>query len=155
MNPAQFRAWLTRHDACQPALDWLGDRDAATAWAECPRYDWLLWWAGEAGVVVPCALFTDAAWSASVAAWDGSDAANAALANLVRRHVPMPSMVTLPCGPDAGLAILHLEGQIVAETRKSIRKQLRRVLATNGGNPFHPFLLGGPTSDAPGEAGGA
>src|SRR5574343_514950 len=59
MNSAQFRAWLERHDACDPAMDWLGDRDAATAWTECQRADWLLWWAGAAGVTVPRALLAD------------------------------------------------------------------------------------------------
>lgn len=135
MNNAQFRAWLESHDACQPALDWLGDRDAATAWAECPRADWLLWWAMEAGVVVPRARLaemvqsaldyarpvwsksvwkrakaaalevaaalegggnlsaaSDEAWAASADIAAAIAAAGVAVADLVRRHVPMPSM---------------------------------------------------------------
>ena len=59
MTNTHFRAGLECHDACQPALDWLGDRDAATAWAECPRADWLLWWTAEAGMAVPRALLAD------------------------------------------------------------------------------------------------
>jgi hypothetical protein len=35
---------------CHDAVAWLGDRDPATAWAECRRGDWLLWLAARAGV---------------------------------------------------------------------------------------------------------
>ena len=42
-----FQIWLKRHDACQPALNWLGDRAPETAWRECPRADWMLWAAGK------------------------------------------------------------------------------------------------------------
>ena len=59
LNSTQFRAWLVEHVACQGALDWLGDRDAATAWAECPRGDWLLWWAGKAGAPIPRELLAE------------------------------------------------------------------------------------------------
>ena len=45
MNPEDFRTWLKRRHACEKALEWLQERDAATAWSECPRGDWLLWWA--------------------------------------------------------------------------------------------------------------
>jgi hypothetical protein len=40
-----FREWLClpKIDACKPALAWLGDRDAKTAWAECPDARWMLW----------------------------------------------------------------------------------------------------------------
>lgn len=41
---------LERLGACEKAVMWVGDRDAATAWAECPRGDWMLWAAARAGV---------------------------------------------------------------------------------------------------------
>jgi hypothetical protein len=41
MNSLQKK--LHRLGACQGAIDWLGDRDAATAWRECQRGDWMLW----------------------------------------------------------------------------------------------------------------
>jgi len=31
--------------ACQKIIDWVGDRDLATAWAECPNAAWMLWYA--------------------------------------------------------------------------------------------------------------
>ncbi len=52
--------------ACASAVDWVGDRDPATAWAECPRGDWLLWVAGRLGadrrtlVLAACACARDA-----------------------------------------------------------------------------------------------
>jgi hypothetical protein len=30
---------------CEEAIDWVGDRDLKTAWAECERADWMLWFA--------------------------------------------------------------------------------------------------------------
>lgn len=36
--------------ACLEAVMWCGNRDAKTAWEECPRGDWLLWFAGRLGV---------------------------------------------------------------------------------------------------------
>jgi hypothetical protein len=35
---------------CHDAVEWLGERDLATAWAACPRGAWLLWLAARAGV---------------------------------------------------------------------------------------------------------
>ena len=29
--------------ACQPAIDWVGDRTAREAWEQCERPDWLIW----------------------------------------------------------------------------------------------------------------
>lgn len=29
--------------ACHEALNWIGERNLATAWAECERADWMLW----------------------------------------------------------------------------------------------------------------
>ena len=40
---------LRAHDACADAVAWVGDRSWESAWAECPRGDWLLWYAGRAG----------------------------------------------------------------------------------------------------------
>jgi len=48
MKNEELRQFLTSRDACQSAIDWLGDRDSAQMWAECERPDWLLWWAGQA-----------------------------------------------------------------------------------------------------------
>ena len=36
---------LIAMDACQKIIDWVGDRDLATAWAECPDATWMLWYA--------------------------------------------------------------------------------------------------------------
>ena len=38
-----FKEQLIQQGACAPAVEWVGDRDIATAWAECPRGDWMLW----------------------------------------------------------------------------------------------------------------
>ena len=37
---------LTRLSACKEAVEWVGERDLPTAWAECERADWMLWLAG-------------------------------------------------------------------------------------------------------------
>jgi len=47
MTNEKLREFLTYRDACQSAMNWLGDRDSARMWAECERPDWLLWWAGQ------------------------------------------------------------------------------------------------------------
>lgn len=39
-----------------------------------------------------------------------------------------------------GLAILRLEGYIDKAVRKSVRKQLRLLIAERGGDVWHPFL---------------
>lgn len=41
-----FQDWLQMKDACNEAREWVGDRDAETAWRECPRPDWMLWACG-------------------------------------------------------------------------------------------------------------
>lgn len=41
-----FQDWLQMKDACAEAREWVGDRDAETAWRECPRADWMLWACG-------------------------------------------------------------------------------------------------------------
>jgi hypothetical protein len=38
-----FRDKLLFLGACHEAVAWVGDRDAATAWAESQRGDWMLW----------------------------------------------------------------------------------------------------------------
>jgi len=50
MTNEALRQFLTSRDACEAAMDWLGDRDSSQMWAECERPDWLLWWAAH---VVP------------------------------------------------------------------------------------------------------
>jgi hypothetical protein len=50
MTNAELKTWLTEHLACQPAMDWLGDRDLATAWAECPEPAWMIWLLDERSV---------------------------------------------------------------------------------------------------------
>src|SRR5271165_5649285 len=37
---------LRKLNACEPAVNWVGDRDLKTAWEECPNIQWLLWFAG-------------------------------------------------------------------------------------------------------------
>lgn len=39
-----------------------------------------------------------------------------------------------------GLAILRLEGYIDKAVRKSVRKQLRLLIAERGGEAWHPYL---------------
>ena len=50
MNNGALKTWLKSKTACSESLTWLGDRDLETAWAECPRGDWLLWLAAKAGI---------------------------------------------------------------------------------------------------------
>jgi hypothetical protein len=46
MKNKELRQFLESRDACEAAMNWLGDRDSAKMWAECERPDWLIWWAG-------------------------------------------------------------------------------------------------------------
>ena len=46
METKSFAEQLCDINACQEAIDWVGDRDAETAWRECERGDWMLWLAG-------------------------------------------------------------------------------------------------------------
>jgi hypothetical protein len=41
-----FADELTKMRACPAAVDWVGDRSRATAWADCDRADWMLWYWG-------------------------------------------------------------------------------------------------------------
>jgi len=38
-----LREQLRAMDACREAVEWVGDRTLAQAWAECPRGDWMAW----------------------------------------------------------------------------------------------------------------
>ena len=38
-----FREWLEKRGACWPALQWVGTKTLAQAWAECPRGEWMRW----------------------------------------------------------------------------------------------------------------
>src|SRR3990172_1665376 len=44
------RETLRRLEACPEAVDWVGDRAPETAWQECLRGDWLLWYASQLAV---------------------------------------------------------------------------------------------------------
>ena len=44
-----FKKKLVELGACDEMLEWVGERDGATAWRECPRGDWLLWHAARVG----------------------------------------------------------------------------------------------------------
>lgn len=50
MTATALRAFLVAHNACEDALSWIGDRDLASAWAECQRSDWMLWFMHVSGV---------------------------------------------------------------------------------------------------------
>jgi hypothetical protein len=39
---AELRKWLVERNVFPEALEWLGDRDIATAWAECPNPKWMM-----------------------------------------------------------------------------------------------------------------
>lgn len=49
MSRGMFQGWLACAGACPPAIEWVGDRDAETAWSKCDRAEWLLWLACTAG----------------------------------------------------------------------------------------------------------
>ena len=38
-----FRERLIEMGACSEAVDWVGDKTLAEAWATCERADWMLW----------------------------------------------------------------------------------------------------------------
>ena len=46
MNHEEFMEWLDSNGACHKAIAWVAEHraDAATAWQQCERGDWLLWW---------------------------------------------------------------------------------------------------------------
>jgi len=39
----KFKEQLEDLNACEEAVEWVGDRDLKTAWEECARGDWMLW----------------------------------------------------------------------------------------------------------------
>lgn len=45
-----FKEYLHSVDACQPAIEWAGDKPVEQVVAECHRGDWLLWLAKRCGV---------------------------------------------------------------------------------------------------------
>ena len=50
-DAATFQVALRRLGACESARDWARGKDYATAWATCPRPDWLLWLARRLGTI--------------------------------------------------------------------------------------------------------
>src|SRR5690349_17926772 len=46
----KLQTLLESMNACRYAREWIGDRTLAKAWNECPRADWLLWFAARRGV---------------------------------------------------------------------------------------------------------
>jgi len=45
-----FKQKLIEIKASSAVIEWVGDRDLTTAWAECERGDWMLWFAAKAKV---------------------------------------------------------------------------------------------------------
>ena len=43
MNNTTFLSWLEEHNACDPAVTWVGGRTPYQAWADCHCADWMLW----------------------------------------------------------------------------------------------------------------
>ena len=41
-----LQKYLTSMNACPEAVEWVGDKNLKTAWAECERGDWMLWLMG-------------------------------------------------------------------------------------------------------------
>lgn len=50
MTNKQLTKQLTAMGACKDAIEWVGERDLKTAWAECERADWMLWLAGNMAI---------------------------------------------------------------------------------------------------------
>ena len=38
-----MKTLLKNLNACQEAIDWVGDKSLQEAWNTCPRGDWMLW----------------------------------------------------------------------------------------------------------------
>src|SRR5665213_2960325 len=51
-----FKDQLKKLNACNPAVEWAGDRDAKTAWKECKRGDWMLWLIDKANPEITLAI---------------------------------------------------------------------------------------------------
>lgn len=43
----ELQTKLRQLNACDDAIEWLGERSAEQAWAECERGDWMLWLIGK------------------------------------------------------------------------------------------------------------
>lgn len=43
VDVSELRKMLRLLGACEEAIEWVGERDLETAWAECERADWMLW----------------------------------------------------------------------------------------------------------------
>ena len=43
----KLQVLLKQMHACPEAVEWVGDRDLAKAWAECERADWMIWFAAK------------------------------------------------------------------------------------------------------------
>ena len=39
-----FQQKLEYIEACQPAREWVGDKNQQETWEQCRRGDWMLWW---------------------------------------------------------------------------------------------------------------
>ena len=48
----KFREKLQALGACREALDWVGDRDGATAWRECKNSEWMMWLLGNCPIQI-------------------------------------------------------------------------------------------------------
>ena len=46
----KFTDKLNQMAACSEAAKWVGKRGLKTAWRDCPRGDWMLWYAGKIGI---------------------------------------------------------------------------------------------------------
>jgi delta 1-pyrroline-5-carboxylate dehydrogenase len=44
----EFAEYLQKTGACREALAWVGEKDFETAWQECHRGDWMLWFVQKA-----------------------------------------------------------------------------------------------------------
>ena len=65
MTAAELTRVLRRISACQEAREWAANKDLTTAWAECPRSDWMLWLLEELGYRDDRTLRLFACWCAA------------------------------------------------------------------------------------------
>ena len=57
----KFSEYLESIKACEIAVLWVGDRDPQTAWAECPRGDWMEWLLDAHGIPLDAAFLAKCA----------------------------------------------------------------------------------------------
>lgn len=43
-KPHTFNEWLVQRRACEPAIKWVGDKEAKQAWEQCDNPWWLAWY---------------------------------------------------------------------------------------------------------------